>query len=216
MRAQTPKTSHRFKGLNRVKQITASHCGPAVLVTLLSHFGIEVTQEKIVEAAGIEKTVISRGMSVEQMARAINTAFPSMSFWVKRESEVEDLTRLVREYNYPVGINWQGIFKKGCEYDVEGIGDESDGSLGEDGHYSVVIDVDPVQDFVRIADPYGSYAGKDRFFGIKKFVKRWWDDRMDYSRKTKEKKYVYENRLSFLVIPSAFDFPVELGMIKLT
>jgi hypothetical protein len=171
-----------FRALSRVRQLSSSHCGPASLQILLSHFGITAHQEEIVEAGGVRETIVKRGMSVAQLARAVRNIDPRMSLWVKRESTLSDLVKMVREYNYPVAINWQGVFEQGGEYESvdEDDNGEDDGTLGDQGHYSVIIDVDTANNYIRIVDPYGHYAGKDRFFMIQEFLGRWWDDRMDY------------------------------------
>ena len=51
---------------------------------------------------------------------------------------------------------------------------------------------------MRFADPYGHYAGKDRYVALWEFEERWWDDRIDTDEKGK-KVYVLEERLIFVV-----------------
>src|SRR5258706_7186138 len=142
-----------------------------------------------------------------------------MRLCVKREACLADLVRMGREYNYPVAVNWQGMFEMANEYNLDSeIGkqdqiEEPDGTIGDQGHYSVVIDVDTANNYIRIIDPYGHYAEKDRFFMIQEFLGRWWDDRMDYEPDG-SKKYVYENRLMFVVLPKELRFPEELGMVE--
>jgi hypothetical protein len=210
-----------FRNIKRVRQLTGSYCGAASLQILLSHFGLEVHQEQIIDAAMCRDTVASRGMSVEQIARAAKVIVPGMNFWVKRESNLSDLVKMLREFNYPVAVDWQGVFEFGDEYDDGGSGQinpqvpqESDGTIGDQGHYSVVVDVDTANNYIRISDPYGSYAGKDRLFMIQEFLSRWWDDRMDIDSSGK-KNYVYENRLTFLVLPKSLSFPEDMGMKKI-
>ncbi len=215
-----------FSSISRVRQLTESHCGPATIQMLLSHYGIEFHQDAIVAAAGAQATVEKHGMSLADMAKAIKTLVPEMSFWVKRFGSISELKKIVREYNYPVGVDWQGIFEIADEYDKSGYLGVSEEALadagysyesndGEHGHYCVVVDVDTNENYVRLADPYGHYAEKDRFIRLQEFSNRWWDQDTRVDHWTGKKEVIDECRTFFLILPKNVSFPVELGMTEL-
>ncbi len=205
--------------LGRVRQLNGSYCGPSVLQILLSHFGIQADQESIVEAGASRKHVIENGMSVELLAKAVNTLYPEMSLWVKRDGTLDDLERMVRQYNYPVGIDWQGIFES-SDYETgitnveETVAIEDSACRGDDGHYCVVVDVDRGSNKIRMMDPYGHYAEHDRYFEMDEFLNRWWDDRTD-NLPDGSKKYIFERRLMFVVVPKSVRIPEVLGMVEI-
>jgi hypothetical protein len=207
--------------MGRVRQLNNSYCGPAALAIILQHYGIEEDQEKIVAAASTREFVIQHGMSIEKLGLSVRNLYPEKRLWVKRDSSLSDVERMVREFNYPVGVNWQGIFETNdYEEDPEIPSDppeEDDPNhicKGETGHYSVVVDVDRANDNVRITDPYGNFSGEDRFVGVQDFLNRWWDDRMDVLPDG-TRKYVFENRLMYVVVPVTVRLPEELGMTEL-
>jgi hypothetical protein len=207
--------------LGRVRQLNNSYCGPAALSIILQHYGIEEDQEKIVAAASTREFVIQHGMSIEKLGLAVRNLYPEKRLWVKRDSSLSDVERMVREFNYPVGVNWQGIFETNdYEEDPEIPSDppeEDDPNhicKGDAGHYSVVVDVDRANDNVRITDPYGNFSGEDRFVQVQDFLNRWWDDRMDVLSDG-TRKYVFENRLMYVVVPVNVRLPEELGMTEL-
>ena len=197
--------------IKRVRQNTSYNCGPAVLEMLLSHFGIEVDQDTIVEVSGVSSKIKDYGMTVTELARAIAVVAPEMSFWYKTNSSIGELQDIVRNFNYPVGVNWQGIFEK------EDYEEEFDGSFTDDdeGHFSVVVDVDTRNNYIKVADPYGSYAGNDRILSIVEFEKRWWDEDMEMDPVSGKRRIVFYNMTMFLVLPANIDFPVELGMTRI-
>jgi hypothetical protein len=217
-----------FRGLKRIKQETGSYCGPAVLQILLSHFGVNIDQEKIVDGANCRDTVMERGMSVDLLASAVKNLVPGMSFWVKRLSTLADLEKIITEYKLPVAVDWQGEFSsndysKGDEVagmlekadEVVEVADTGETPKGDQGHYSVMSDISLVNGYVRVVDPYGHYAGQDRFFASSDFFARWWDDRLDYLPGG-GKKYIFEDKLMFLVLPANLRWPEELGMREMT
>ncbi len=206
------RTNNKAVDFKRVKQETSYNCGPAVLEMLLSHFGIEASQSQIIEAAGIRNEIEKEGMVVAEMARAIKLIAPQMSFWFKTNSKMNEMREIVRNFDYPVGINWQGIFPDEGEvkdYNDVGFQDE------DEGHFSVVVDVDTRENYIRIADPYGRFAGNDRVFSIVEFEKRWWDEDFEIDPRTKKKRYVYYPRMMFIVVPEGKIFPLGLGMKRL-
>jgi len=212
--------------INRARQLTESYCGAATIQMLLSHYGIEVHQEEVVDAAGVRATVEIHGMSIAEMAKAVKTLTPQMKFWVKRNGTVSDLKKVLREYNYPVGIDWQGIFEVADEYDgtsYVGVNEQSlaeagysnESNDGEHGHYCVAVDVDTNENYIQLADPYGHYADRDRFIRLQEFINRWWDRDVRVDPKTGKKTTIEEYRPFFVILPESIVFPEEMGMTEM-
>jgi len=207
-------------GMARVRQLNNSYCGPATLQIRLQHYGIETDQEKLVAAGSSRAHVLGCGMSLEMLARAVRNLYPNMALWAKRDASLSDIEAMVREYNYPVGVDWQGVFETDDYADLPEETDvepsiESPLLKGEAGHYSVVVDVDRANDNIRITNPYGNYSQEDQFFRVQDFLNRWWDDRMDLEADGR-RKYIYENRLMFVVVPREVEAPAELGMVMIS
>lgn len=190
--------------MRRVKQKNNSYCGPAVMEMLYSFLGRKVEQEEIVQAAKISRKIKSRGMLVEEMALAVRTLTPEYSFWSKRKSQSNELSEIVNRYNFPVGVEWQGVFKyKGPRED-----DEDD----DPGHYSVVTQISVSDKKILLADPFRIYAGKDRQFTLLEFERRWWDINETVDPVTRKKKQMDDYHMMFIIVPQENDFPARLGM----
>jgi hypothetical protein len=215
-----------FSSLSRVRQLTETYCGPATIQMLLSHYGIAIDQQQVVDIAGVQSTVGKHGIPVNDMGRTVKTLASGMKFWVKRFGTITELQKIVREYNYPVGVDWQGIFEIADEYDLTGYvgvseqalaeaGYSYDSNDGTHGHYCVIVDVDTNENYVRIADPYGHYAEKDRFIRLSEFSNRWWDQDIRIDPVTGKKKVTDECRTFFVIVPENITFPEEMGMTEL-
>jgi predicted double-glycine peptidase len=152
--------------LKRSTQITDSHCGPAVVQMLLENLGIEVTQEEITKAADATETIEKHGVTIEQMAKAVQELAPEVALYYKEYASLSDIETLLRIYYLPVGVEWQGLFYE----------NEAEEEKGEDyGHYSVVTHVDYKKKALIIVDPYRDFTNSDRIISIYKFMNRWWD-----------------------------------------
>ncbi len=187
----------------RFTQISESHCGPAVIQMLLSNLGLEVSQEAIAEAGGATRLIELNGMRVDQLARAVRLLAPQAQFWYKDHASLDDLTRLVVDYRYPVGVEWQGLFEDREE-------DETD--EGDYGHYSVVIIIDEKNRQVVIADPYKDFRSQDRVFPLDWFYKRWYDVNEVEDEATERVRLVEDRQMLFIITPADEHFPRELGM----
>lgn len=189
-----------FPDLKRVSQKTNSHCGPAVLEMLSSFLGFDMDQDEFVDVLGIAHKLPTHGMTIYEMAEAIKKLFPSVQFWYKHNSSLNDLSQLVNNYRFPVGVEWQGIFYE-----------DSD---GDDGHYSVITHIDTSNNIVTIADPYSRFAGTDRIFHILEFEDRWWDEneiKDPFSGRTRlERDY----HTLFILTPKEETFPEILEMVR--
>lgn len=193
----------RYFNIKRSTQITDSHCGPAVIQMLLSNVGIEVSQEAVTRAAGALTTVEKQGTRVDQLAQAVRRIAPQMQFWYKDTASIDDLRVVLRKFEFPVGVEWQGIF-----------GQRESGRLDTDGHYSLVTHIDETRRYVTMVDPYEDFVLKDRQVSIPRFVRLWWDTNTYSNRVTKQTKVVKDSRLFFVITPKEIVFPEKMKMKK--
>jgi hypothetical protein len=190
--------------LERVLQISESHCGPAVVQMLLANLGIGVSQEQVAEAGGATELIELHGMRVDQLALAVKLISPAVTFWFKQNSRLRELIALVTRHRYPVGVEWQGLFED----------DESSETEDADyGHYSVVTHVDLKRKELIIADPYKDFVDQDRIFSLEFFARRWWDTNEITDPTTGRTELVEDYHMMFIITPAEATFPAELGMI---
>ncbi len=170
---------------------------------LLHNLGIRVAQAAVAEAGGASDLIEQQGMRVDQLGQAVRQLAPQTSFWYKDHSMIEDLVRLVTDYYYPVGIEWQGLFEDTLE-------DESQDS--DYGHYSVVTMANSTKRELVIVDPYKEFRSQDRIFSFEFFLSRWWDTN-EFPDPLTGKAYLVEDRqLMFVITPDKVTFPRFLGM----
>lgn len=193
--------------LPTVVQQTESHCGPAVLKQLLAHVGVQLTQDSIVEAAGISGSIEVDGTRPKELAQSVAKLAPELQFWFKNQATKQELFRLIHEFNWPVGINWQGLFYNTPEEEAE----EEDPDRNR-GHYSVVVDINLEADTITIADTYEEFAHSPRTFSLSWFESRWWDKVTDSNPDTEEIETTATNHFMFVVAPKEVTFPRELDM----
>ena len=207
---KNPKTRHlvrkllslsdKFSGLafpkmERVRQASSSHCGPAVLVTLFSNFDIKVSQRSIVASLRAQNKIKKFGFNMVDMGKATKIiAKGKFSFWKKTNAKVSDLDAAVNKHKSPVGVEWQGVFYE----------DEDE----DNGHFSVITKIDKKSGYLRIADPYYKFAGVDRKFKTREFEKRWWDENVIKGRN------LHDKRVMFVIVPKGETWPKKLGMKK--
>ncbi len=180
------KTSAKiyFPSLQRVTQIDNSHCGPAVLQMLYSNLGISVRQMDIPEAAGVEDKIYENGMSLTDMARAVESLLDGFDFWYKNNATMSDIDILLSRH-FPVGVEWRGDF---LEY-----------SDGDYGHYSIVTHIDYKNKKIYLVDPYKPFSGEDRIFDIKWFENLWWDTNEVVDKNTGNTITVLDHRSCFVI-----------------
>lgn len=190
-----------FPKMKRAKQITASHCGPAVLESLFSYLGVKVSQTSVVKSLRAQKKIKRAGLSVKELRRAANAlGKKKYVFWKKAGGTVNDLWLAVNKYKSPVAVEWQGVFYE----------DEDE----DNGHYSVVTVVNKRGKFLRLADPYMKFAGLDRKFSFKHFEKRWWDENYIRVAGRSKPRITKDIRVMFLIAPKNESWPKKLGMVK--
>ncbi len=190
--------------LERSSMDSDSYCGPAVLQMLLSNVGVRVKQDDVVLAGDAVDRVVFHGMRVDQLAQAATVLAPQTQFWYKDASTLDDLIQLVRGYQFPVGVEWQGYF------------DDEGGPIPDPepdyGHYSVVTHVDRDRDELIIVDPNKEFVAQDRIFGLEEFDLRWWDFNEVPDLKTGIPMNVKDDHMMFIVTPRDETFPARLGM----
>lgn len=199
---QKRSSDHKyFPKLKRARQRTDSHCGPAVIQMLASFVGVRISQLRVVQIVKAEKRIKEHGTIIADFSKATKKLVPNSIFWYKEKSTISDLDKIVNKYKYPVGVEWQGVFRK-----------DTDKNFPDDGHYSVVVHVNKGKNKIFIADPFRDFWNLDREFEIDFFKKRWWDFNEIKMPKLKKLKVVKDVRMMFLITPKDATFPKTLGM----
>ena len=170
---------------------------------LLRNLGIKVTQVAIAEAGGATDLIEQHGMRVDQLYQAVRQLAPQTSFWYKDHSTIEELVRIVVDYDFPVGIEWQGVFE-------DTLDDETQDS--DYGHYSVVTMADPKRRKLVIVDPYKDFRSQDRIFTFEFFMSRWWDTNEFPDPLTGKGRFIEDRQMMFTITPDEVTFPQLLGM----
>jgi hypothetical protein len=182
-----------FPKMKRAKQVTSSHCGPAVVEALFSFLGVSVSQASIVKSIRADKKIKRVGLNVDDLALSVKKLGKGkFTFWKKAGSTITNLSVLVNKYQYPVGVEWQGVFYEYAD--------------GDNGHYCVVTRVNKEGGYLRLADPFYKFVGVDRKFTLKDFEKRWWDVNVIGKKTVKDKK------MMFIITPKGTTWPRKLGM----
>ena len=194
----------------RTRQISESHCGPAVLQMLLLNLGVNVTQEHLTSVLQAENFIHDRGLRIDELARAVTLVAPDAQFWFKEHSETNDLVTLVQDFQWPTGVEWQSLFYESIEEEYE----DTEGEAYDFGHYSVVVDIRPEENLIVHADPYPEFAFKNRFFSLDWFESRWWDK--NEVIRFGHKESVLDERMMFVITQKGAYFPKALGMTPLS
>jgi transcriptional regulator with XRE-family HTH domain len=203
----TQPVHHPTPVMRRVQQMSESHCGPAVLEMLLDFVNVHVSQATLTHAIHADQMIEDRGLRVDELAKIIRISQPTLQFWYKDHSTIQDLDTLVHVYHYPVGVEWQGLFYDSPEEEAEDLGDET----GQFGHYSIVADVEIADDLIVLRDPYREFSRQDRFFSLKWFVSRWWDE--NENTINSYPLMIRDDHMIFIITPKGAYFPKSLGMI---
>jgi hypothetical protein len=203
----------------RFMQISESHCGPAVIQMLLTRRGVEATQQEVAEAGGASNLIEMNGMRVDQLALAVHRIAPRLFFYFKDHASIDELVRVVNDYHYPAGVEWQGVFE---DEDEDEYDEASDGQVelhengeSEDsdyGHYSLVTRADRRKRHLIITDPYKDYFSQARVFDYAEFDQRWYDFNEIPDPVSGEPVLVMDDHLFFVIVPRKVSFPRRLGM----
>jgi len=129
-------------------------CGPAVLKMVLAYYDVEKSEQELAELTQCDPEL---GISGEEMLTTVKT----MGFegYIKDDATFTDLEELVVKQQIPVIVDW---FSE------------------DDGHYSVVVDID--SENIYLQDPE---IGHLRAMRRSKFYRVWFDFPGEYI-KTKE------------------------------
>ncbi len=100
-------------------------CGPASLKIVLDHFGIKKTEKQVANAVGAK----SLGVEAPDIIKIAEKW--GLRGRIKDHAELKDLSRWVKKKGIPVIVEW---------------------FLEDDGHFSVVVDID--RENVYLQDPY--------------------------------------------------------------
>jgi hypothetical protein len=167
---------------------------------LLENIGVNVSQEEITEAAGASHTIETHGTRVDQLARAVQGLAPIAKLWFKEKATPEDLEYVLNECKFPVGVEWQGLFKDMNQDD------------DDYGHYSIVAHIDKAKDELIVVDPYKDFVDQSRIVKMSLFLNRWWDFNEVKDPLTGQKTFKKDEQLFFVVTPLSVAFPVEMAM----
>lgn len=176
--------------IQRIQQISESHCGTAVLAMLLGQFHISASQHELAALAEAEKTIEEDGTTPAQLGLATAKIAPHLQFWYKQYASIEDI-ECVLSKDLAVAVEWQSLF-----YDSPD--QEPPEREGDFGHYSIITYIDRELDNIVVVDPYKDFPNP-RFFSINFFLKRWYDinDVIDpISHKRREQK---DTRMMFFI-----------------
>ncbi|MDO8574586.1 MAG: cysteine peptidase family C39 domain-containing protein [bacterium] len=122
---------------------TAGLCGPASLKMVLDYYRVSVAESAVAKAAGASK---KEGVSKDDLIKAAkHFGFDAFS---KEKSNFGDLRSFIKK-EVPVIVDW---FSE------------------DDGHYSVVVDID--KENIVLMDPE---LGGERKFSLEKFQRLWFD-----------------------------------------
>lgn len=176
--------------ITRIFQLPG-HCGPTSVQMLLRVQKVRVSQRAIAQETQAGPTIHIHGCRIDQLSRAVSILCPDYTLLAKYDSTIEDLCRLCGEFGLPVGVEWRGMFTR------------EDGSQYEDGHYSVVTEVDAARGMVKIIDPDETSVLPNGEICIAEFEDRWWDENWLGSPIDPAAPIVRTYHLTFVVVPRA-------------
>jgi len=175
-------------GITRIFQMQG-HCGPTSAQMMLRKQNVKVSQQALARETLAGPTLLEHGCRIDQLSRAVTTLRPDFVLLAKYDSNVEELIRLTDEFGLPVGVEWRGMFNR------------ADGSRYEDGHYSVVAQVDMARGVVKIIDPDETSVLPGGEIGVAEFVGRWWDENWLGSPIDPAAPVVRTYHLVFVIVP---------------
>lgn len=119
-------------------------CGPVSLKLILDYFGIKKTEKEIANLCGYKK---SKGVEAKNILRAAKKL--GLDGFIKDLSVIKDVREYVLKKKIPVIVDWFST---------------------DEGHYSVVVDID--KDNIYLQDPE---LGHPRAMRIDDFKRVWFD-----------------------------------------
>lgn len=122
---------------------TPGHCGPASLKIVLEYFGIIKIEKELARMCGLTKA----GTKTKNMLKTAKKF--GLKGFIKDFSDIKDIKKWVIDKKIPVIVDW---------------------FLEDDGHASVVVDIDSKN--IYLLDPR---IGKIRKLNLKIFKRIWFD-----------------------------------------
>jgi ABC-type bacteriocin/lantibiotic exporter with double-glycine peptidase domain len=147
-------------------------CGPPVLKMVLDYYGVLVPETKLARLAGASR---KKGTSYHGLIKAAKHF--DFQVFSKEKSSLDDLAYFIKR-DIPVIVDW---------------------FLEDDGHYSVVVDINK-RNLVLI-DP--SLTEEERRISAKKFLAIWFDFEGDFIKDSGDLIL----RLMLVIVPSGFSVP---------
>jgi len=145
----------KLENVKNIPQRRDYTCGPASLRCLFHYYGVDVSEQELIDEGEIEED----GTSFKQMKYLAHKY--DFSFYSKNNATLKDIE------------NW--LFKKNPVLVCFQAGPPN----GLNGHYSVIVGID--KKYIYLNDPSNYFDGdrhkfiNDRKMEIDKFLKHWWD-----------------------------------------
>lgn len=141
------------------------HCGPTSVSMLLSCHDRDISQQEIAQAAGLEHSITEKGARVDELAQAVDVLCPDLTLMGRYGSNIEAVTEAIGEFNSPVVVEWQGLFRR-----QHGTG------YFREGHYSVIRGCEPHHQKMFIVDPDRWSVVPEGPLPSADFLPYWWED----------------------------------------
>ena len=120
------------------------YCGPASLKMVFNYYGVTKSEKELVR---LTDCTLDRGVEAHRLLQAARDL--GFDGFIKDFTEFEEVRKQVKERQTPVIVDW---FSE------------------DDGHYSVVVDID--EENIYLLDPEIGYV---RAMRLKKFYRVWFD-----------------------------------------
>ncbi len=163
---------------------TPGFCGPASLKMIFDYYEISVSEMKLAEIAGASR---EKGASKEGLIKAAKHF--GFNVFLKENSSLSDLRYFIKS-NIPVIVDW--FFE-------------------DDGHYSIVVDVNKKN--VVLMDPVLRkilFYVRRRVMPLDMFYRVWFDFPGEYIKSRKDLIL----RLMLVLTPFKKKFPIKGGVVK--
>ena len=177
-------------GITRIFQLEG-HCGPTTVQMMLRRYKVYLSQPEIARETQAGITIQEHGCRIDQLGVAVSVLASDYVLLAKYDATIDEVRHLIEQHGLPVGVEWRGQFFR------------EDGTRYEDGHYSVVTQVDVKRGMVKIIDPDETSALPDGEIGITEFESRWWDENWLGNPEDPASPVVRTFHLIFVVVPKS-------------
>lgn len=142
-------------------------CGPVSLQIVLAYFGIEKSENELIDLCGATPEAGTDHGDLEKAVTSLGLQFKTGS-WKSAEESWETLNYWVNEKGVPVIVNWFSVF--GGNYD---------------GHYSVVYKI--TKEYVWLANPeFDTIEERNQKISWNNFLQIWFDFDGEYIAKSED------------------------------